>query len=110
MVVTNFLETFKTWLPLENIDNVSWIQRQWVEMFLKKCASVTREVRKKRRRGNKRPAIELGECVGKKMRRNLAELPNTPFMVVIRRVQSGNNDETSSIQLQASYTNVRHWE
>jgi len=31
-------------------------------------------------------------------------------MVVIRRVPNGKNDQTSSDQLQASYTDVRHWE
>ena len=31
-------------------------------------------------------------------------------MVVIRRVPNGNNDPTSSMQFQASYTDVRHWE
>jgi len=31
-------------------------------------------------------------------------------MVVIRRVPNGDNDRTSSMQLQASYTDVRHWE
>jgi hypothetical protein len=31
-------------------------------------------------------------------------------MVVIRRVPNGNSDPTSSMQFQASYTDVRHWE
>jgi len=31
-------------------------------------------------------------------------------MVVIRRVPNGNNDQTSSIQFQALYTDVRDWE
>jgi len=31
-------------------------------------------------------------------------------MVVIRREPNGNNDQTSSMQLQALYTDVRHWE
>jgi hypothetical protein len=31
-------------------------------------------------------------------------------MVVIRRVPNVNNDPTFSMQLQASYTDVRHWE
>ena len=67
-------------------------------------------MRKKGRGGNKRPTTDLGECPVKKMRGNLLEWPNTTFMVVIRRVPNGNNDQTSSIQLQASYTDVRHWE
>jgi len=108
--VADFLETFETWLPLENFDNAEWIRRQWVEMFLKKCASEVREARKKGRRGNKRPATDLGERAGKKARGNVPELPNTTFMVVIRRVPNGNNDPTSSIPFQASYTDVRHWE
>jgi len=79
-------------------------------MFLKKCASEVREGRMKGRRGNKRSATDLGECAGKKVRGNVPELPNTTFMVVIRRVLNGNNDLTSSMQLQASYTDVRDWE
>jgi hypothetical protein len=31
-------------------------------------------------------------------------------MVVIRRVLNGDNDQTSSMQLQDSYPDVRHWE
>jgi len=31
------LETFESWLRLDNFDNAEWICRQWVEMFLKKC-------------------------------------------------------------------------
>jgi hypothetical protein len=110
MAVADFLETFEKWLPLENFDNAEWIRRQWVEMFLKKCASEVREARKKGRRGNKRPATDLGERAGKKARGNVPELPNSTFMVVIRRVPNGNNDPTSSMQFQASYTDVRHWE
>jgi len=53
MAVADFLETFEKWLPLENFDNAKWIQRQSVEMFLKKCPSEVREARKKGRRGNK---------------------------------------------------------
>jgi len=49
MLVTDFLETFKTWLPLDNFDNAEWIRWQWVEMFLNKCASEIREPRKKRK-------------------------------------------------------------
>jgi hypothetical protein len=95
---------------LENFDNAEWIRRQWVEMFLKKCASEVREARKKGKQGNKRPATDVGERAGNKARGNLLELPNTTFMVVIRRVPNGDNDQTSSMQLQASYTDVRHWE
>jgi len=39
MAVADFLETFGTWLALENIDNPGWIRRQWVEMFLMQCGS-----------------------------------------------------------------------
>jgi hypothetical protein len=52
----------------------------------------------------------LGEHAAKKARGNVRGLPNTTFMVVIRRVPNGNNDPTSSMQLQASFTDVRHWE
>ena len=45
--VADYLETFECWLPLDNFDNAEWIRRQWVEMFLNKCASKIREARKK---------------------------------------------------------------
>jgi hypothetical protein len=110
MAVADFLETFETWLPLENFNNAEWIRRQWVGMFLKQCASEVREARKKGRRVNMRPATDLGECTGEKARGNVPELPNTTCMVVIRRALNGNIDPTSSMQFQASYTDVRHWE
>ena len=75
-----------------------------------KCAREIREVRKKRRRGNKRPATDLGECTSNKARSNLPELPNTTFMVVICRVSNGNDIVLSPNQLQAAYTDVRHWD
>jgi hypothetical protein len=37
-------------------------------------------------------------------------LPNTTFMIVICRVPNGDSDQTSSMQLQALYTDVRNWE
>jgi len=79
-------------------------------MIFKKCESKAREARNKIRRGNKRPATDFGEHAGKTARGNLPELPNTTFMVVIRRVPNGNKDQTCSMELQASYTDVRHWE
>jgi len=58
--VADFLATFETSLPLVNFDNAEWICQQWVEMFLKKCASEIQEARKKGRRGNKRPPTDFG--------------------------------------------------
>ena len=58
--------------------------------------------------GNKRPATDLKECMGKNARVYLPELRNTTFMVVIRRVPNGSDDQTSSIQLDGSYTDVTH--
>jgi hypothetical protein len=110
MAVAHFLATFEKWLPLENFDNAEWIRQKWVEMFLKKCASEVQEARKKGRRGNKRPATDLGARAGTIARGNVPELPNSTFMVVICRVPNGNNDPTSSMQFQASYKVVRHWE
>jgi hypothetical protein len=110
MPVADFLETSYTWLRFKNFDNAEWIWRQLLEMFLKKCVSEVREARKKGRRANKRPATDLGEHTGNKARGNVPELPNTTFMVVIRRILNGNNDPTSSMQFQASYTDVRQWE
>ena len=64
--IADFLETFETWLPLENFDHSQCIRRQWVEMFLKKCASEVQEARMQGRRGNKRPVTDLAEHAGKK--------------------------------------------
>jgi hypothetical protein len=108
LAVAEFLEIFEKWLPLENLDNADWIQQQWVDDFLKKCASEVPEARKKGRQGKKRSAMDSGERTRHKERDNVTELPNTTFMVVIRRVPNGNNDPTSCMQLQASYTDVRH--
>jgi len=108
--VADFWETFQSWLPLDNFDNAEWIRRQWVEMFLKKCASEIREAKKKGRRGNKRQATELGERASNKARNNLPLLLYTTFMVVICRVSNGNDIFLSPNQLQAAYTDVRHWD
>jgi hypothetical protein len=64
--VRDFLEAFKTWLPLANYDIAEWIRRQRGELFWKKCASKIWEGRKKGRRGNKRPAMDSGELTSKK--------------------------------------------
>jgi len=46
-------------------------------MFLKKCANAVREARRKGRKGNMPPAMDLGERVGKTVRGNCPELLNT---------------------------------
>jgi hypothetical protein len=79
-------------------------------MFLKKCASKVYEARKKGWRGNRRPAMDLGQGAGNKVTANVPEWPNTTGMVVIHRGPNGNNDPISSMQLQASYTDVMRWE
>jgi len=108
--VEEFLETFETWLPLVNFNNAEWIRRQWVEMFLKECASEMQEARKKGRRGNKRPATDMGDHASKQGRSNRAELPNATFMFVIYRVSNGKDIVLAPNQLHAAYTDVRHWE
>jgi hypothetical protein len=79
-------------------------------MFLKKCVSEIREARKQQRRGNTCPATDLGKRASKHPRSNLPEFPNTTFKVVIRRVLNGKDMVLTPKQLQASYTDVRHWE
>jgi len=106
----DFRETFDTWLLLENFANAQWIRCQWVVMFLKKCACEVWEMRKKGRWGNKRPAMDLGDRAVNNASDNVPEVPDTTFKVVIWWVPNGNTDQTSSIQLQASHTVVRHWE
>jgi hypothetical protein len=91
MEVADFLETFETWLPLENVDNAESIRRQWVRMILKKCPNDVRAAGKKWRGYNKQPATDLGESAGKTESGNLPKLPNTTFMVLIRRVSNGSN-------------------
>jgi len=108
--VADFLDTIKNWLPFVIYDNAEWIRPQWVEIFLKKCASDIREVRKKGRRGNKRPAMDLGERAGRMARSNLPELPNTTFTVMIHWVSNCKDMVLAPKQLQASYTDVRYWE
>jgi hypothetical protein len=53
---------------------------------------------------------DLGERTSKQTRSNLPELPNTTFMVVICQVSNGKDIVLSPNQLQAVYTDVRHWE
>jgi len=108
--VTDFVATFENWLPLVNFDIAEWIRWQWVEMFSKKCASEIQEARKKGRCGNRRPATDLGEHEGKKERFNLPELTNTTFTVMIHWVSNGKDMGLALNQLQASCTDVRHWE
>ena len=52
----------------------------------------------------------MGECASKKPRSNLPELPNTTFKVVISWVSNGKDMVLAPKQLQALYTDVRHWE
>jgi hypothetical protein len=87
--VEDFLETFESWLPLDNFNYAEWIVLQGVEMFLKKCPSEICEVRKKGRRGNMRPVTDLGDRASRKVRSNLPELLNTTFTIVICRVSDG---------------------
>jgi hypothetical protein len=47
--------------------------------------------------------------VSNKVKGKVPELPYTTFMVVIRQVPNSNNDQTSSNQLQALYTDVTRW-
>ena len=78
-------------------------------MCLNECASKIREAKKQRRRGNKRLATDLGERAGTKGRSNLPELPNTTFTNMIHCVSNGKDMVLAPKQLQASYTDERHW-
>jgi len=64
---------------------------------------------KKGRWGNKRLEMDLGESAGKKARSNLPEMRITTFTVVIHCVSNGKDFALAPKQLQASYTDVRHW-
>jgi len=57
-----------------------------------------------------RLAMDSGKRAGKKARSNLPELPKTTFTVMISSVLYGKDMVPAPIQLQASYTDVRHWE
>ena len=108
--VTDFLATFENWLPLVILIKAEWIRQQWVEMFLKNCASKIRDGWELGRRGNKRPVTDLGEHAGKQTRSNLPELLNTRFTVMIHWVSNGKDMVLAPKLLQASQTDVRHWE
>jgi hypothetical protein len=75
--VAECLETFENWLPLEYFDNSQWIQRQWVELCLKQCASDVLKSRQKGMQGKQRLATVSGETVGNKVAGNLPQLGNT---------------------------------
>src|SRR5882757_9280693 len=79
-------------------------------MFWKNCGSMVWEARKKGRRNNTRPVTDFGEPVGHEAKYSLPQLPNTPFMVLIRLMSNSNNEETSSMQPQALYPEVKNWE
>jgi len=52
----------------------------------------------------------FGRACGQKARSNLRELPNTTFTVMIHWVSNRKDMVLAPKQLQASYTDVRHWE
>jgi hypothetical protein len=54
--------------------------------------------------------MDLGQHASNKATSNYPELPNTMFIIVICRVANGNDIVLSPNQLQATYTDVRHWE
>jgi len=54
--------------------------------------------------------MDLGERASKKAKSNLPELPNSMYMVVICWVSNAKDIVLSPNQLQAAYTDVRHWE
>jgi hypothetical protein len=60
--------------------------------------------------GNNRTATDIGKYAGQKVRSNLPELPNTMFTDMIHRVLNGKNMVLATKPLEASYTDVRHWE
>jgi hypothetical protein len=77
--------------------------------FEKMCKSGSRGEEKGKAR-QQATGDGFGEQASKKAKCNVLELPNTTFMNVIGRVPNSNNDPTSSMQFQGSYTDVRHWE
>ena len=86
--VADCLATFETWPPLVNFHKAEWIRWQWMDLFLKKRASDILEAGKNGNWGNKRPATDFGDRVGKEARSNLPELPNTIFTVIIHWVSN----------------------
>jgi len=90
-VVEDALDTFENCLPLDYYEYAECIQWLQVEMLLKTCASGIQGVRKKGRRSNIQPAMNLGVSVGKQARGNLPELPNTMIMVVIAWLPNGDD-------------------
>jgi len=60
--VVDFLSTFQNRLVLDHFDNDEWSSRQWVEMFVKRCACEVLEACQKEWQGSKRLATDLGVC------------------------------------------------
>jgi hypothetical protein len=79
-------------------------------MLWKKCSCEIGGARSKKRLGNKSLAVDLGECIGKKVSSNLPELPNITFMVVICWVLNGKNFVLTSKQLQDLQIDMVPWE
>jgi hypothetical protein len=80
------------------------------QVVVEKCTSEVRKTKNKKPPCNKGPAADLGQCVGETAQNNLPNVANTTFLVVLHLILNGNNDHSSSMQLQPSYMDVRHWE
>lgn len=89
-VVTDVLETFGSWLRLDNFDNAKWIRRQWTEMILKICASEIQAAKKMGRQGSKRLATDLGQLTSKRAMINTPELLKITFLDGVCRVSNCN--------------------
>jgi len=109
-VIADILATFENKLLFDDFANIHWIRWQWVEMCVKRCAIEVQKSKKKGRQVNKQLVTNLGEQMGKKAWSKPPESPNKTFMVLIYFVSNGIVNLKSPILLQASYTDVSHWE
>ena len=77
---------------------------------LKQCTRDYCRRREKEISGNKGPEIDLGEHLRTELKCHLPELPNRTFIILSHWVSNGSANLQFPKQLQASYTDVRHWE
>jgi hypothetical protein len=59
------LDTFESWLQLDNFDMSKWNRQQWVEILLKQYGSEIWGAKRKGRRGTKQPVTDFGEPASK---------------------------------------------
>jgi len=63
--INAYFMSFEYWELLNDFHNAEWIWRQWIQIFWKVYTRDIQKWRKKGKRGEKWPAMDLAECIGK---------------------------------------------